>query len=100
MAALFAYRFVGFLVFEATEAREVLLAFPNLFEFWFLFIAALKFFRLEDRLSPRGFFVAGLTLLALKLFQEYAIHYARWLDDFTAVEAVEAIWGWFTGPFT
>ena len=39
-----------------------------------------------------------VALVALKLFQEYAIHYQRWLDDFTAVEAVEAIWD-FLVPF-
>ena len=43
-----------------------------------------------------GGLVAGLV--ALKLFQEYAIHYARWLDGFTATEAVEAVWRWLT-PF-
>ena len=36
----------------------------------------------------------GGLLLALKMFQEYALHQARWLDSFTAVEAVEAIWEW------
>jgi hypothetical protein len=39
-----------------------------------------------------------VALTALKLFQEYALHQARWLDGFTAVEAVEAIWHWVT-PF-
>jgi hypothetical protein len=39
-------------------------------------------------------------LLAAKLFQEYAIHYARWLDSFTTVEAIEAAWAWLTGPFS
>jgi hypothetical protein len=37
-------------------------------------------------------------LVALKLFQEFAIHQERWLDGFTAVEAVESIWDWMT-PF-
>jgi hypothetical protein len=37
-------------------------------------------------------------LFTIKLLQEYAIHHARWLDGFTAVEAVESIWAWAT-PF-
>jgi hypothetical protein len=41
---------------------------------------------------------ACLALFTIKLFQEYAIHHARWLDGFTAVEAVESIWAWAT-PF-
>ncbi|MDA1256453.1 MAG: hypothetical protein O3C10_01200 [Chloroflexi bacterium] len=39
---LFSFRLVGLVAFEATSSRTVLLAFPNLFEFWFVFIAALK----------------------------------------------------------
>jgi hypothetical protein len=39
--ALYALRMVGFISFELTHAREVLVAFPNLFEFWFLFVAYL-----------------------------------------------------------
>ena len=37
---LFAYRLIGFIVFEAMQSRDVLLLFPNLFEFWFLLVAA------------------------------------------------------------
>ncbi|MSQ61704.1 MAG: hypothetical protein EXR43_03885 [Dehalococcoidia bacterium] len=38
---LFAYRMAGLLLFELTGQRELLLLFPNLFEFWFLAVAAL-----------------------------------------------------------
>src|SRR5438093_3479002 len=31
---LYSYRLVGFVLFELTQAREVLVAFPNVFEFW------------------------------------------------------------------
>jgi hypothetical protein len=37
---LYAFRMVGFVLFELTGDRAVLLLFPNVFEFWFLFIAA------------------------------------------------------------
>jgi hypothetical protein len=91
---LYLFRFAGFLAFEVTQERDVLLFFPNLFEFWFLLVAGVKQFHLDATLTTRHLVLLALPLLALKLFQEYAIHYARWLDSFTAVEAVEAVWRW------
>ncbi len=95
---LFAYRLIGFIVFEAMQSRDVLLLFPNLFEFWFLLVAAKLQFGWQEALRGRRLAVVLVALVTLKLFQEYAIHYQRWLDDFTAVEAVEAIWD-FLVPF-
>lgn len=95
---LYGYRMVGFLAFEMTGSRDVLLFFPNVFEFWFLFVAGLKYFKVDFDYSRTQLAVCGAVLLPAKLFQEYALHYARWLDGFTAVEAVEAIWEWVTGP--
>jgi hypothetical protein len=120
---LYVYRFVGFVAFEVTQERDLLLLFPNLFEFWFLFVAGLMQFRPRVGNGPKAAPAPGSVehsglnagayapdvaklwpvlclLLALKLLQEYAIHYARWLDGFTAVEAVEAAWAWLTGPLT
>ena len=91
---LFAYRMVGFALFEVTGARTVLLFFPNLFEFWFLFVAGVLHWKPGFAFSGRQVAAWGGLLLALKMFQEYALHQARWLDSFTAVEAVEAIWEW------
>ena len=98
--ALYCYRLAGFVAFELTGERDLLLLFPNLFEFWFLLVAGLQAFQLQGRVTGRGFVALCAGLLALKLFQEYAIHYARWLDGFTAVEAVEAIWRWLTSPIS
>jgi hypothetical protein len=95
--ALYAYRLVGFVAFEFTESRHVLLLFPNLFEFWFVLIAAKHEFGWDWLQGRRLAMIAG-ALVALKMFQEYAIHYERWLDGFTATEAVEAIWDWLV-PF-
>jgi hypothetical protein len=139
---LYVYRLAGVAVFEATGEREVLLLFPNFFEYWFLLIAALKHFGrdpferrartetadeslldpswryrgagappltpapeivvIEARtpaISPQAFAAIVVALVALKLFQEYALHYGRWLDGFTAVEAVEAIWRFVVPPY-
>lgn len=111
--ALFVFRTIGFAIFEVTKDRDVLFAFPNVFEFWFLWVAGVKFFRLERSGAPpadvRHFLLpfhysgaqvaaALVALTAAKLFQEYALHHGRWLDGFTAVEAVEAMWDLLTGP--
>jgi hypothetical protein len=118
--ALYLYRLAGFIVFEVTDSRDLLLAFPNVFEFWFVFVAGLKFFRLEEgswkeeegragpllglgwlipfRYSAGQLAVVGAILLGGKEFQEYALHYGRWFDSFTAVEAVEAVWDCATSP--
>lgn len=96
--ALYAFRMVGFVAFEVTDARGILIFFPNVFEFWFLFVAARRRFWPERTLSPRGAVYAFVPLLAAKVFQEYVLHVGKWLDGFTAVEAVEWIWD-FVWPF-
>jgi hypothetical protein len=97
--ALYVFRLIGFVTFEASGTREVLLFFPNLFELWFLFVAGLQFFKIGFDYTPKTVTLALAPLLAIKLFQEYALHAGKWLDDFTAKEAVDAIWDWITGPF-
>ncbi len=97
--ALFAYRLAGFLAFAITDNRWVLLGFPNVFEFWFLFIASLPHWRPRFTVDGPAALRWGLALTALKLTQEGVLHAGRWLDDFTAVEAVEAVWDWLTPPF-
>ncbi len=97
--ALWLYRLAGFVAFEATGARAVLIGFPNVFELWFLFVASLPHWRPDFVFSRRNVVLALVPLTALKVFQEYALHVGKWLDGFTAVEAVEAIAGWFAAPF-
>lgn len=96
--ALYAWRLAGFAAFEISGERDILLLFPNVFEFWFIFVAAIKHLRVGFQYSPKHVAVVGGTLFAAKEFQEYALHHARWLDSFTAVEAVKAIWDFVTGP--
>jgi hypothetical protein len=118
---LYLYRIIGVVAFELGAGRDILIAFPNLFEFWFVFVAGIQFFRLEAAPASAGAApgtgrrrLAGLfpfrytagqlaavipVLLAAKLFQEYALHVGRWLDSFTAVEAVQAIWRVLTPPY-
>lgn len=96
---LFGVRILGLALFEVTEWRGLLFAFPNLFEFWFLYVAAVLHARPAHRFSTREAVFVLPFLLAAKLFQEYALHVGRWLDGFTAVEAVEAIYHWATPAF-
>ncbi len=96
---LYAFRMAGFVAFEATGERALLIAFPNLFEAWYLLVAGMKQFHLDLQRNRDLVIAAAVALVALKFFQEYALHLGKWLDGFTAVEAVEAIWDWLTGPF-
>ena len=98
--ALFAYRAVGFVVFEASGERAVLLAFPNVFEYWFLFVASLPHWRPGFRFTRPATACWLVALTSLKEFQEYALHWGKWLDGFTFVEALGAISDFFAGPFT
>ncbi len=94
--ALFLFRFVGFVAFETFEERWILLVFPNLFESWFLVMAGRIQFNLESRLAGASLATLLVAMLALKMFQEYALHYGRWLDSFTTTEAIEAVWRFIT----
>jgi hypothetical protein len=91
-AGLYSFRLAGFVAFELTQSRSVLLLFPNFFEPWFVLIAARHHFHWEQRLRGRGLVALCVFLAALKLAHEYAVHQAKLLDGFTAVEAVEAVW--------
>jgi len=110
---LYAFRLGGFVTFEVTQQRDLLIFFPNLFEFWFVFVAGAKFLRLDEQwrgephlrgLVPfrygRGQLAAVLpVLLAIKLLQEFALHVGQWFDGFTSVEAAEWVWRFLTPPF-
>ena len=89
---LFAYRMIGEVVFELSGARWTLLVFPNVFEFWFIAVAALHHYRPGAALSRRDAVVAFVLLLLGKEAQEYFLHFDRFLDSFTAFDAVTGIW--------
>ena len=96
-AALFSYRIIGVLAFEFVGDRSVLLFFPNVFEFWFVFVAAVMRFTPQYELTWRRSLLWLIPLTALKEFQEYALHGARWLDNYVAVDVVADAWRWVTG---
>ena len=93
--ALYAFRMVGFVLFEVTGERWLLMLFPNVFEFWFVFVAFTRHWwrTFSWRPRPTAFALAGAA--AAKLFHEYTLHVGRWFDSFTPKDVV----AWILGPF-
>jgi len=94
---LYVYRLIGFAAFELTAQREVLFLFPNVFEPWFLVVAAIHHYRPGFQWSRLAL---GLTLGAItvvKEAQEWALHVGRVFDGFSSLDAIGWIWRWLTG---
>lgn len=94
---LYAFRMVGFVLFELTGERAVLLLFPNVFEFWFLFIAARHHVRPGFAWTRTRLAVVLVPLLVAKEFQEWALHWARLFDEITFLDALDEVRGWLFG---
>jgi hypothetical protein len=95
--ALYAWRMVGFAAFEATEDRNLLLLFPNVFELWFLAVAAIHRFRPGFAWRAPAVAITLVALLGLKELHEWALHGARLFDGVSSVEAIDIVWRWLTG---
>jgi len=87
---------VGFVLFELTGERAVLLLFPNVFEFWFLFIAAFHHFRPAMTWTRMQLAVVLVPLIGAKEVQEWALHWARLFDNITFLDAVDQIQRWLS----
>lgn len=87
---LWLYRLVGFAMFELTGERALLLIFPNVFEFWFLAVAALGPWRVESW-SGRNVAVLVIALTVAKEAQEWALHGARLFDGISSLEFLDAL---------
>lgn len=96
LVVLFVYRIIGVAIFELGASRDLLLFFPNLFEFFFIFVAAQQQFRPAFVYRPGVTALILAALLIPKMFQEYALHEARWLDNYVATEVVADWWEWIT----
>jgi len=92
---LFICRIFGLLIFEFTGLRLALLYVPNVFEFWFLFVAARKHFYPLHAMSLRGTLIALTCCTILKIGQEWVLHGWKYLDKFTFFEALEIIYLFF-----
>jgi hypothetical protein len=84
---LFAYRLVGVVLFEFTEARIFLFIFPNMFENWWLYVVVvMKWFPRAVPHDARTVIIPMLALLVPKMAQEYLLHFAEakpwnWTQD-------------------
>ena len=83
---LFYYRLVGVVLFESMQLRALLLFFPNTFEYFFIFMEAVR-----TRWNPKRLATAGVVLamwaiwVFIKIPQEYWIHIAK-LDTTDAIK--------------
>jgi hypothetical protein len=94
---LYLFRLAGFVAFEVSGERLLLVAFPNLFEVWFLVVAALHARRIAPAWTAWQLgAVLGLALVA-KEIQEWAIHGARLFDNLYALDVIGDIWRWVSG---
>ena len=94
---LFAFRLVGFAAFEVSHERSLLLLFPNVFELWFLTVAALHRFRPGFDWTGARLALALVVLTGLKEAHEWALHGGRIFDGVTSVEFLQNAWRWLTG---
>lgn len=75
---LFYYRLVGAVLFELSGVREILLLFPNTFEYFFAFYEVVRLRWEPRRLSRRLLLrAAAFIWIVIKLPQEYIIHVAQ-----------------------
>jgi hypothetical protein len=91
--SLFAYRAIGFVAFEATQTRALLLVFPNVFENFYLAYLLMRRFVAAWHLTPRGLALLLVLVTVPKLGQEYLLHYAEaqpW--DWTKRHILGGVW--------
>ena len=94
---LYAFRMIGFLAFEATGDRGLLLLFPNVFEPWFLTVAAVHHWRPGFAWRPPVLAATLLALTAVKELQEWALHGARLFDGISSLDFLDGVRRWLTG---
>jgi hypothetical protein len=94
---LYLFRLVGFVAFELTGERALLLLFPNVFELWFLCVAAVHRFRPGLVWRPAATGAVLVVLLAIKELQEWALHGARLFDSISSLDFLEMVRRWLTG---
>ncbi|MBA2720989.1 MAG: hypothetical protein H0U52_17365 [Chloroflexi bacterium] len=88
---LYIFRLVGFAAFEVSGERSLLLLFPNVFEPWFLLVAAVHHWRPGFAWRPATIVLALLGLSAIKEVQEWALHGARLFDGISSLEFLDRV---------
>ena len=98
--ALYLFRLVGFVAFELSGERLVLVVFPNVFELWFLVVAATHARGWRPAWRPAQVVAVLLVATVVKELQEWALHGARLFDQLTALGVLEEIGRAVTGLLT
>jgi hypothetical protein len=94
---LYLYRLVGFVLFELTGERILLLVFPNVFELWFLVVAGIHSARPAWEWRPSMVAAVIVSCLIAKEIQEWALHGARLFDGISSLEFLDRVRSWLTG---
>jgi hypothetical protein len=94
---LYLFRLVGFAAFELTGQRELLLVFPNVFEPWFLVVAAVHHWRPGFVWRPAVAIATLAALTAVKEVQEWALHGARLFDGISSLDFLDEVRRWLFG---
>lgn len=75
---LFIFRIIGYAIFFIKNNRQIFFVFPNFFENVFILIFfSLNFKQLNFLLDKKYFLISILTVMILKIFQEWWIHIAQ-----------------------
>lgn len=94
---LYLFRLVGFVAFELTGERALLLLFPNVFEPWFLCVAVIHRVRPGFVWRPATTVAVLAVLVAIKELQEWALHGARLFDSISSLDFLEIVRRWLFG---
>ncbi|MFH0751828.1 MAG: hypothetical protein V2B17_08325 [Chloroflexota bacterium] len=94
---LYLYRLAGLLLFVMTGERAVLLLFPNVFEFWFILVAAIHHLPRPMTWTPGRVAAILAVLTVLKLVQEWALHVGQVFESMTSIQFLEELWRRLTG---
>jgi len=97
---LFAYRIIGVILFEIIGWRGLLLFFPNVFEFWFIFVAGIRQFKPNYQLTWSRAALWLIPVIALKELQEYILHWGKFLDKYRAIDVVIDWWEFIVKVFS
>jgi hypothetical protein len=95
--ALYLYRLAGSLLFVVTGERAILFLFPNVFEPWFIFVAAIHHLPAPLPWTPARVATVLAVLTALKLAQEWALHIGQVLESMTSIQFLQELWRRLTG---
>ncbi len=86
--ALFVWRLAGFVLFELTGVRQLLVFFPNVFESFFLFMGVVTTYATWYKLTRFRLALWLAILGSARLIQEYFLHWRQDLDNVVAVDVI------------